>query len=268
MWMCQLCSSQQPPFSERGEFELHLIASHGNLTQTQRIAHTKRSKTKALRDRWVCPLCECVPPKLSKINPQEQDEEARTLFERHVGSHTKALSLYSFRFLPSRDEGDDTSGNPSDGNVSVEALLPDIDQQNSREESHKASSGGPGSDLFQDIPMTDRIYEEPATRNDEDLEPPKLSKFESWDFVPNFQHLQTTEASLSGNTSDPPAYHPRPAYIAVVGETGVGKSTFIREITGQELRIGHELEDCMYPLSEALPNTGGDEFSLMNQTRY
>jgi ABC-type Mn2+/Zn2+ transport system ATPase subunit len=33
-------------------------------------------------------------------------------------------------------------------------------------------------------------------------------------------------------------------YIAVMGVTGAGKSTFIKECTGQEIEIGHTLESC------------------------
>jgi translation initiation factor RLI1 len=34
--------------------------------------------------------------------------------------------------------------------------------------------------------------------------------------------------------------------IAVMGITGVGKSTFIANATGQDVRIGHSLKSCQY----------------------
>jgi len=47
------------------------------------------------------------------------------------------------------------------------------------------------------------------------------------------------------STPGPPPY--RPNYIAVIGETGVGKSTFIRDITGsKDVIIGTDLESCEF----------------------
>ena len=35
-------------------------------------------------------------------------------------------------------------------------------------------------------------------------------------------------------------------YVAVMGVTGAGKSTFIEKLTGQKINIGHSLFSCKY----------------------
>jgi ribosome biogenesis GTPase A len=42
-------------------------------------------------------------------------------------------------------------------------------------------------------------------------------------------------------TTDPP----REVFIAVMGGTGTGKSTFINQVTGKNLKAGHGLASCM-----------------------
>jgi hypothetical protein len=37
---------------------------------------------------------------------------------------------------------------------------------------------------------------------------------------------------------------PQPIIIAVFGKTGTGKSSFIKGVTGKDLKIGHGLESC------------------------
>ncbi len=35
-------------------------------------------------------------------------------------------------------------------------------------------------------------------------------------------------------------------YVAVMGVTGAGKSTFIEKLTGKKINIGHSLFSCKY----------------------
>jgi hypothetical protein len=51
-------------------------------------------------------------------------------------------------------------------------------------------------------------------------------------------------APSTDNISDPPPYRPRDTYIAIIGETGVGKTTFIKDVTGLDLVVGDDLESC------------------------
>lgn len=63
------------------------------------------------------------------------------------------------------------------------------------------------------------------------------------------------EAPQSAPQVDPRAfrdgYEPKPSdvFIAVMGVTGAGKSTFISKCTEKEVRIGHNLQACEYASS-------------------
>lgn len=50
----------------------------------------------------------------------------------------------------------------------------------------------------------------------------------------------------------PPPYQELDPYIAVLGETGVGKTTFISEVTGLDLDIGHDLDSCKFLVANSL----------------
>lgn len=61
----------------------------------------------------------------------------------------------------------------------------------------------------------------------------------------------TADTTDTAGEAAPPPYSPPPVYIAVIGQTGAGKTTFISEVTGKDLLIGHRLDSCVYPI----PNT-------------
>lgn len=106
-WICQMCRENRERIEEKGDFELHIRESHSNLTTTQMIARTKRSKTRVLRDLLACPLCEAVPEQLAAMKAHQNDVQSRAMLTKHIGFHIKALSHMCFRLLPSNDEGDD-----------------------------------------------------------------------------------------------------------------------------------------------------------------
>ena len=66
--------------------------------------------------------------------------------------------------------------------------------------------------------------------------------------VPLSTKTPPAEAPSSANSSDPPPYRPRDTYIAIIGETGVGKTTFIKDVTGLDLEVGDDLDSCEYSL--------------------
>jgi hypothetical protein len=200
LWICRICSDGSLSFSDAKEFELHLGTSHGTLTEIQKTVRIKRSKTRALRDQWICPLCECVPPQLSKIQNRNQDPEIHTHFGRHVAAHTKALSLLAFRFLPWTQDHSAHDDESSDDNRSVEALLPNDDYERTLN-IHSGTSRGSsiGSTAFQDIPIDDRGYDEPRgiSNDGENLEttPPPMQGSGSGGFLPTFRDLEEQDAS-------------------------------------------------------------------------
>lgn len=63
---------------------------------------------------------------------------------------------------------------------------------------------------------------------------------------------QPTKSSITTSTDDGNPYpQPDDVWIAVMGMTGVGKSTFISLLAGYDIGIGHELQSSMSPLSFA-----------------
>jgi hypothetical protein len=100
-WHCDLNHEKTQYFDSKAIFDMHTREAHANLTSTQIIARIKRSKATRVRPQLTCPLCEEVPDKLQASNIQLPLEDARSVLARHVGSHIKALSLLSFRLVPS-----------------------------------------------------------------------------------------------------------------------------------------------------------------------
>jgi flagellar biosynthesis GTPase FlhF len=56
----------------------------------------------------------------------------------------------------------------------------------------------------------------------------------------------TDNITVEATESKPPPYSPPNVYIAVMGQTGTGKTTFISDATGMKLKIGHELDSCAW----------------------
>ncbi len=46
-------------------------------------------------------------------------------------------------------------------------------------------------------------------------------------------------------STDPLPHTQRQVFIAMMGKTGTGKTTFINQISGQNLQVGHGLQSCM-----------------------
>jgi len=215
-WYCDIGHDQRQLFSDKADFEAHTRASHGNLTASQLIARTKRSKNVASREPYTCPLCECVPQKLAAVHPQQRLEEVSGLLGKHVAFHIKALSFLSFRLLPYNDEGEDIHENSSN---LFEGMSMDIQHKLSGSEQRmELSRSAELSESFEDIPVTDRHANE--TMNIEDVivhATPELADPELWAFLPAFDYLSTNRPQapsndpLSGNVENPSETTPHQA---------------------------------------------------------
>jgi hypothetical protein len=187
-WYCDIGHDQRQLFSDKADYEAHTKALHGNLTASQLIARTKRSKNVASREPFTCPLCECVPQKLAAVHPQQRLEEVSGLLGKHVASHIKALSLLSFRLLPHNDEGEDIHENSSN---LLEDMSMDIQHELSESEQHvELSRDAELSESFEDIPVTDRHTNEAISIEDITVHAtPELADSELWTFLPAFDYL-------------------------------------------------------------------------------
>jgi hypothetical protein len=200
-WFCDIGHDQRQLFSDKADFEAHTRASHGNLTASQLIARTKRSKNVASREPFTCPLCECVPPKLAVIYPQQRLEEVSALLGKHVAFHIKALSLLCFRLLPYYGEGEDIHENSSN---LLEDMSMDIQHELSGSEQRMELSSDVGlSESFEDIPVTDRYTNEAISIEDViGHATPELADPERWTFLPAFDYLSNTNR-LQPSSNDP-----------------------------------------------------------------
>ena len=61
-------------------------------------------------------------------------------------------------------------------------------------------------------------------------------------------HLSSLKKSLwnASMGESPPLLNKSDVLIGVIGMTGVGKTSFIEQITGLSMEIGHDLESCKY----------------------
>jgi hypothetical protein len=187
-WYCDIGHDQRQLFSDKADYEAHTRASHGNLTTSQLIARTKRSKNVASREPFTCPLCECVPQKLTAVYPQQRLQEVSGLLGKHVASHIKSLSLLSFRLLPHNDEGEDIHENSSN---LLEDMSMDIQHELSGSEQRvELSRDAELSESFEGIPVTDRHTNEAISIEDITVHAtPELADSELWTFLPAFDYL-------------------------------------------------------------------------------
>ncbi|KAF9237660.1 P-loop containing nucleoside triphosphate hydrolase protein [Melanogaster broomeanus] len=70
--------------------------------------------------------------------------------------------------------------------------------------------------------------------------------------------------NLPGEALKPPSVH-ETIYIAIMGSTGSGKTTFINLASGSNLRVGSGLESCTNEVQTSLPfNVGGQQVVLID----
>lgn len=56
------------------------------------------------------------------------------------------------------------------------------------------------------------------------------------------------DISDAGELDDTADHGTQPIVIAVFGQTGTGKTSFIKAVTGKDLRVGHSLESCEFKI--------------------
>ena len=64
--------------------------------------------------------------------------------------------------------------------------------------------------------------------------------------IPGATTLEPTKDSTEASPSPDP---PQDIYIAIMGRTGTGKTSFIQDATGKKLKVGHNLRSCVQPFS-------------------
>lgn len=119
IWYCDIDHDVPEQFETELQWKDHMknLNSHPNRrlvepTKAQLDALSPRKQQVALRDRFVCPLCELIPERIRPLvekglgNPVEGDE----FMIDHVANHIKSLSLLSLPCLDSSPAALETDG--------------------------------------------------------------------------------------------------------------------------------------------------------------
>jgi hypothetical protein len=174
-WYCDIGKCQRQIFQSRQKFEEHTADQHSYLTPTQHIARLKTCKTVSTRMPLICPLCDCIPPKLDLLRHQPQHtNKLGEILGKHIAHHIKALSLLSFRLIAHRDE-DEADGNMamnSSSSVSI-AISENVC------EIHQIDL--PNKD-YSDI-EDENLLEPSDVENSLIVNLPELEYYETWSFV-------------------------------------------------------------------------------------
>lgn len=206
-WYCDLGHTKRELFADRESFESHTKDSHPNLTTSQLRARAKKSKTVALREPLVCPLCECAPSKLSVISSQHHNsKEYRATLCKHIGFHLKALSLMSFRLVLSEknnDQMDNTVTEEPSTEMSIKRMVRSIQDESVDTEERLRWSRTSDSSLSENAD---------AETSEHDLEVTNVnSGVVDWSQLPGFSHLSKSQTTTSLSDPDMEAFLPRQA---------------------------------------------------------
>lgn len=94
-WACDLGHHQE--FEIEEDFRSHLDKEHDDISELKQNSLVRRSRALGYREELICPLCE-NPPREIRPNTTH-DDQARTLFTRHVANHLRSLALLSLPTL-------------------------------------------------------------------------------------------------------------------------------------------------------------------------
>jgi len=67
-----------------------------------------------------------------------------------------------------------------------------------------------------------------------------------------FSKIEWRKTWKLGSSHDAPELTERSILVAVMGMTGAGKTTFINEVTGANMEIGHGLKSCTHIIGKTL----------------
>ncbi|EPS45578.1 hypothetical protein H072_455 [Dactylellina haptotyla CBS 200.50] len=99
-WKCPICENSEG-FRWKPDFVNHIESSHGDrFTSGQLNTLSKRNIISIPRDKFVCPFCDCVPPDIELITPENRDKFEDAL-PKHIAGHLKSCALLA---LPHRDD--------------------------------------------------------------------------------------------------------------------------------------------------------------------
>ena len=188
-----------------------------------------------LRKPNTCPLC-CLTPKDMESLDYSSEEiiPVPRAMENHIAEHLQNLMVLSLRLIETQNE-------EPDGDSKGGSMTPNKSSQGSLVNHSEANSD---SDELPSPPFgSPTVRPESLALNDG--EPPETDA-QDWSIVAKETRRQNPELDCD---TDSLLDHLRTQQesailVAVMGQTGTGKSSFINKATGGSLEIGHGLEAC------------------------
>ncbi|KAI0198198.1 hypothetical protein F4808DRAFT_266381 [Astrocystis sublimbata] len=108
-WFCDLGHAHVAEFDNEADWRSHMrdAAEHPGRKKSPTEAQLKALEVKkqqfALRDEYVCPLCEEIPEKISVVGDKGNPMDMKKTLEDHIARHIKDLSFIS---LPVQEVGE------------------------------------------------------------------------------------------------------------------------------------------------------------------
>lgn len=207
-------------FDSKSKFDIHMREYHPNLTTSQLIARTKKSKAIEPRPQLTCPLCEVMPENVKALSMHTRLEAAQNRLAKHVGSHIKALSLLSFRLVPLNGVGQNVDDFDTDLSMDVAAKFTnkgnstdpsDADMELSLTEEGPYTGAQPGVSAVEHFgPGSPKGLASTEGQFYRENFASKIDVPESdqgvWDLLPGFEHLHHQERGLLEQRGDDKRY--------------------------------------------------------------
>ncbi|KAH7133080.1 hypothetical protein B0J13DRAFT_450677, partial [Dactylonectria estremocensis] len=166
-WYCDIGHDDPLEFDERGSFVNHLKCEHGDqLTKSKLEGRARRNRRIATRDRFICPLCDCIP---EGLHPCTQED-----LWYHIAAHLKSLAFLSLSYvddgLGDQDSLPDATGGGDSDVVNLS----------------RPSPGNRSLDSSDDVPSTQNLEVRIQTADLHGIPdaPPVLREPQSWAFIP------------------------------------------------------------------------------------
>ncbi|PHH62955.1 hypothetical protein CDD81_6380 [Ophiocordyceps australis] len=130
VWYCDIDHDSPELFETESQWRKHMqdLGSHPkrNLTpptKAQLAALSPKKQQAALREEYVCPLCERIPDKVLPLVGKHQSMEMYDLVIDHVANHLKSLSLMAVPSLENSTQNPCTSGESVNIRDSLKRLM-------------------------------------------------------------------------------------------------------------------------------------------------
>lgn len=240
-WTCQAPGHEDHVFHSPSSFEQHIRSHHaGSFTESQLPILISKSAKPSSSTFRICPLCH---EDLAVLRPLTGADISAGIaaptqapnFRHHIAQHLEALALLS---LPGRADLDECVSNERQSqsvDLSTLAEKETFPTANFADDSIEVLMSA-ASTADKDIPDMEidwaHIQQELQRSRNRYPTPSQDSNLK-----PFILRAQDTSNDIDESSQSP-------ILVAVIGQTGTGKSSFINKATGASLEVGRSLESC------------------------